>query len=166
MIPVVLFVARSETGKTTLIEGVISIMEGKGFTVGTLKHTSHRLKFDSHGTDSMRFIRAGARLTVVSSPDELALVRKTGMEMSLESIVEQYFADVDILLVEGYKAGRHAKIEVFRRDAGESLLCRGDRNDPDLIAVASDAPLELDVPVLPLEDPESVSDFIIQRFLS
>jgi len=166
MIPIVLFVAPSGTGKTTLLEAVIRSMEGRGFKVGTLKHTSHDLKFDREGTDSKRFCDAGARLAVVSSPRELALIQKTEQEQTLEQIVEQYFGGVDILLIEGFKTWRCAKIEVFRGEAGTDLICRGERNDPDLIAVVSDADLDVDVPVLPLEDPVSVADFIIQRFLS
>jgi len=166
VIPIVLFVAPSGTGKTTLVEGVIRCLKERGFRVGALKHTSHRLKFDHEGADSWRFTRAGAQLTVISSPDELALVQKTEMELPLENIVEKYFRDVDILLVEGYKAGRRAKIEVFRDVKGAGLISRGGQNDPDLVAVASDVELDLDVPVLPLDDPDAVADFIIERFLS
>jgi len=165
VIPIVLFVARSGTGKTTLLEAVIRNVKGQGFNVGALKHTSHSLKLDREGTDSMRFTGAGANIMVISSPDELALVRKTDQELPLERIVEQYFSGVDILLVEGYKAGRYSKIEVFRGEAGKDLICRGEQNDPDLIAVASDVELDLDVPVLPLDDPGAVADFIIERFL-
>ncbi|UCF32190.1 MAG: molybdopterin-guanine dinucleotide biosynthesis protein MobB, partial [bacterium] len=47
MIPTVLFVARSETGKTTLIEGVIGSLASMGYRVGALKHAGHPVKMDT-----------------------------------------------------------------------------------------------------------------------
>jgi hypothetical protein len=46
---------------------------------------------------------------------------------------------------------------------GRPLLCREERHDPHLVAVASDACLDVDVPVLDLNDPAAVLDFILER---
>jgi molybdopterin-guanine dinucleotide biosynthesis protein B/molybdopterin-guanine dinucleotide biosynthesis protein len=54
---------------------------------------------------------------------------------------------------------------VHRSERSSSLLCRGEQHDPTLLAVASDAPLELDVPVLDLNDAAAVAGFIMERFL-
>jgi hypothetical protein len=40
------------------------------------------------------------------------------------------------------------------------LICRGEGHDPHLLAVASDEPLDLDVPVLDINNPAQVADFI------
>jgi hypothetical protein len=58
------------------------------------------------------------------------------------------------------------KVEVHRKQTSDTLLCRGELHDPTLIAVASDEPLDLDVPVLDLNDPVQVAQFIVERFLS
>jgi molybdopterin-guanine dinucleotide biosynthesis protein len=57
------------------------------------------------------------------------------------------------------------KIELHRRERSATLICRGEENDPTLMAVASDEPLELDVPVLDLNDAGAVADFIEEKFL-
>jgi molybdopterin-guanine dinucleotide biosynthesis protein len=51
-------------------------------------------------------------------------------------------------VTEGFKLSALPKIELHRRERSAALLCRGDHNDPNLIAVASDEPMILDVPVL------------------
>ena len=57
------------------------------------------------------------------------------------------------------------KIELHRKERSATLLCRGEESDPTLVAVASDDTLELDVPVLDLNDARTVADFIEKRFL-
>ena len=70
------------------------------------------------------------------------------------------------MLTEGFKKSGMPKIELHRKERSDTLICRGEEHDPTLIAVASDEPLKLDVPVLDLNDPGTVADFIVQRFLS
>ena len=72
---------------------------------------------------------------------------------------------MDIVLTEGFKYGSLPKIELHRRERSATLICRGAEHDPTLQAVASDEPLELDVPVLDLNDAGAVADFIEDRFL-
>ena len=72
---------------------------------------------------------------------------------------------MDIVLTEGFKQSSLPKIELHRRERSATLICRGAENDPTLQAVASDEPLELDVPVLDLNDAGAVADFIEERFL-
>ena len=44
-----------------------------------------------------------------------------GPEPDLNAILAR-MAPVDLILVEGYKRDAHAKIEVFRREAGHDLI--------------------------------------------
>jgi molybdopterin-guanine dinucleotide biosynthesis protein B/molybdopterin-guanine dinucleotide biosynthesis protein len=80
-------------------------------------------------------------------------------------MLEEYFGDVDIVLTEGFKKSSLPKIELHRRERSPTLLCRGEEHDPTLIAVASDEPLDLDVPLLDLNDTEMVTRFIEQYFI-
>ena len=162
---VVAFVAKSGTGKTTLVEKVIAELKKRGYKVGVIKHDAHRFDIDRPGKDSYRFTAAGADTMLVSSPDKLALVKKHTQAPSIEELLETYFSDEDIVLTEGFKKSSLPKIELHRPERGESLICRGEINDPTLIAVASSEPLILDVPVLDLNNAESITDFIEERFL-
>jgi molybdopterin-guanine dinucleotide biosynthesis protein MobB len=164
--PAVSFVAKSGTGKTTLLEKVIAELKSRGYRVGVIKHDAHRFDIDHPGKDSYRLAAAGADTTLISSPEKLAVVKKHQASPPIEELIETYFVDVDIVVTEGFKLSGMPKIELHRKERSETLLCRGDNNDATLIAVASDEPLEVDVPVLDLNDPAQVARFIVERFLS
>lgn len=159
------FVAKSGTGKTTLLEKVIARLKDRGYRVGVVKHDAHRFDIDHPGKDSYRMTAAGADTMLISSSEKLALVKKHDASPPLEELLQSYFTDVDIVLTEGFKKSSIPKIEVHRLEWCSSLLCRGEEHDPNLIAVASDAPLELDVPVLDLNDAEAIAGFIEEKFL-
>lgn len=154
------FVAKSGTGKTTLLEKVIFELKRRGYRVGVIKHDAHRFDIDHPGKDSHRLTAAGADTMLISSPEKLAVVKKHAESPPLEELISTYFGDVDLVLTEGFKKSALPKIEVHRSERSATLLCRGEEHDPTLLAVASDEPLDLDVPVLDLNDPSGVVDFI------
>jgi len=166
-VPVVSVVAKSGTGKTTLLEKLIRILKAKGYRVGAIKHDAHRFDIDREGKDSWRLTQAGADTMVIGSPEKLALVKQhmPGEEPGPAQIVAAYFGDVDIVLTEGFKKNAYPKIEVHRKERSDTLLCRGEANDPMLLAVASDEALDLDVPVFDINDPEGICSLIENRFL-
>lgn len=159
------FVAKSGTGKTTLLEKVIASLKERGYKVGVVKHDAHRFDIDHPGKDSYRLTAAGADIMLISSPEKLALIKKHAESPPIEDLLSTYFTDTDIVLTEGFKKSSLPKIELHRQERSTSLLCRGEEHDPTLIAVASDKQLDLDVPVLDLNNPEMVADFIETRFL-
>jgi len=159
------FVAKSGTGKTTLLEKVIASLKTRGYKVGVIKHDAHRFDIDHPGKDSHRLTAAGADTMLISSPEKLAIVKQHAASPPIEELLATYFGDVDIVLTEGFKKSSMQKIEIHRKERSPTLLCRGEEHDPTLLAVASDEPLELDVPVLDLNDAEQVADFVEARFL-
>lgn len=167
-VPVVSVVAKSGTGKTTLLEKLIHNLKQKGYRVGAVKHDAHRFDIDREGKDSWRLTQAGADIMVISSPAKLAMVKQytSDNEPGPADIVDAYFGDVDIVLTEGFKKNSLPKIEVHRRERSDSLLCRGEINDPTLLAVASDETLDLDVPVFDINDIKGLCGFIESRFLA
>ena len=161
----VAFVAKSNTGKTTLLEKLIGELKRRGYLVGTIKHDAHRFDIDHPGKDSYRLTAAGADSMVITSSEKLALVKKHHTDPSLETLIETYFPDMDIVLTEGFTMSSLPKIELHRKDRSPTLICRGENHDPMLIAVASDEPLDVDVPVLNLNNETEIADFVEQRFL-
>ncbi len=159
------FIANSGTGKTTLLEKTIAELKKRGHRVGALKNASHGFDIDHPGKDSHRMTAAGADTVLVASAGKIAMVKKTPAPLPVEEILGAYFSDVDLVLVEGFKKSGLSRIEVHRKGAGGELLCRGKEYDPRLLAVASDEPLSLDVPVLDLNDPAAVADFLEAKFL-
>ncbi len=156
----VAILARSGTGKTSLIEKVVPELARRGYRVGAIKHDAHRFDIDHPGKDSHRLTAAGAETMVITSSEKLALVKKHRESPSAEALVASYFSDMDIVLVEGFRGCGFPKIEVHRKGKGDPLICRGANNDPALVAVASDEPISVDVPVLDLNAPGAVAEFI------
>ncbi len=159
------FVAKSGTGKTTLLEKVIACLKEQGYKVGVIKHDAHRFEIDHPGKDSYRLAAAGADTMLIASPEKLALIKRHEEAPPVEELIASYFDDVDIILTEGFKKSSMPKIELHRRERSPTLLCRGEQHDPTLVAVASDEPLTLDVPVMDLNNPRQVADFIVERFI-
>lgn len=147
-------------GKTTLLERLVAEITGRGFTVSTVKHVHHDVDLDQPGKDTFRHREAGASEVVLASPHRFALMREhRGPEPLLAEVLAR-LAPVDLILVEGYKRDAHPKVEVFREGEGRSLIQPG---DPTVRAVASDAALPaLPVPVLDLNAPATIADFILR----
>jgi molybdopterin-guanine dinucleotide biosynthesis protein B/molybdopterin-guanine dinucleotide biosynthesis protein len=160
---VVSFVAKSGTGKTTLLEKVIAQLKERGHRVGVIKHDAHRFDIDHPGKDSYRLTAAGADTMLISSPEKLALVKRHRESPPIRELLATYFADMDIVLTEGFKQSDLPKIEVHRGERSQTLLCRGEQHDPTLIAVASDMELQLDVPLFDLNDAAAIAAFIEGR---
>jgi molybdopterin-guanine dinucleotide biosynthesis protein MobB len=160
--PVVCFVGKKNSGKTTLMEKVIAGLKARGYRVAAVKHDAHRFEIDVPGKDSYRFYAAGADATVISSREKTAIVLRRRGELPLESILSRFVEGVDIVLAEGYKISRFPKIEVHRKATGAPLI----HPPPEgLIAVATDERVDSPVPQLDIHDADSVLDFIGERFL-
>lgn len=165
--PVVSIVAKSGTGKTTLLEKLIAELKSRGYRVGAVKHDAHSFSIDHEGKDSWRLTQAGADTMLITSPAKVAMVKMNGgEEPSLPETVARYCGDLDIVLTEGFKRSSMPKIEVNRQERSRTLLCRGEEDDPQLFAVASDGVLELDVPVFDLNDAVGLCDLIVARYLA
>ena len=163
----VAFIAdHSGAGKTTLLLAVLKVLKERGFRVGTVKHARHGVQLDRPDTDSWRHAVAGSDVSVIAGPGLLATFRKQA-DATLEEALEQASEGTDIVLVEGFRDALLPKIEVYRSGHSGKLICEGSLGkDTGVVAVASDVPLEVDVPVLPLNDPVKVCDFIVEHFLN
>ncbi len=160
--PVFCLIGTSNSGKTTLITRLIKIFKQRGLKVGTIKHHPHAFDIDHEGKDSWLHQQAGADATVITSPSQTALIRKTREQLDPKAIISRDLNDMDIVLIEGFKHSSFPKIEVHRQAQRSNLICRGDNHDPHLIAIASDRNWECDVPVFPLDAVDQLADFILK----
>jgi molybdopterin-guanine dinucleotide biosynthesis protein B len=159
--PVVSVVGNSGAGKTTFLEKMIPEMINRGLKVGTIKHHVHGLfEMDTPGKDSWRHKRAGASTTVISSPHRIGMVMDVEYDHSLDELMS-FFNGMDIILTEGYKQDHKLKLEIFRPEIAKKPLCK---NDENLLAFISDAPIDIGVPVFSTEDIKGVADFLIAHF--
>ena len=160
MTPIICIVGRSQTGKTTLIAKLIPVLKQRGYRIGTIKHSHHVFDFDKTGKDSWRHKDAGAETVIIASPGKIAMV-KNDNEGTLDSL-QDFFADLDLVITEGYKGEQKPKIEIVRAARHKDALLAGDTN---LIAVATDVEMVMDVPVFGLEDIDPLADFIEKNYL-
>ncbi len=149
------------TGKTTLMERLVTEMVARGLSVSTVKHAHHDTEIDHPGRDSYRHRIAGAREVVLSSPRRWAVMHelRDSPEPQLADLLAR-LSPVDLVLIEGYKRAPHPKVEAYRAAAGRDLLARS--NDT-IRAVATDTALDgLDLPLLDLNDTGAIADFILR----
>ena len=113
--PAVAIVGRHNSGKTTLIEKLITELTKRGLDVGSVKHHSHvGFSIDIPGKDSYRHRAAGATETVIASPGQVARVKTIEGELECSDIVAS-MPDHDIVIVEGYRKSGLATIELMRQ---------------------------------------------------
>ena len=160
MPPVVSIVGQSKSGKTTLIEALISELKSRGYRIATMKHSVHRLNFDKPDKDSWRHIQAGSNATAVVSPDQIVLIKRTAQESDLNDIARLLGEDYDIILTEGFKQSSAPKIEVHRKAVGPPLS-----QINNLIAIATDEPLETNTRQFSLHDIKGLTDLLEKSFI-
>lgn len=167
-IPLLGFAAASGTGKTTLLTQLIPLLKQQGLRVGLIKHSHHDFEIDKPGKDSFRLRAAGASPVMLVSSYRCAVI--TEFEEPVEPrLMQQLHAfenmELDLILVEGFKAEPFPKIELHRAELNHPLLYP---NDPDIIAVASDVELKLPSQLvkLDLNNPGMIAEFIQDTFLA
>lgn len=147
----------SGAGKTTLLARLIPELNRRGLSVSTVKHAHHAFEIDRPGKDSFEHRRAGASEVLIASSRRWALLRELRgePEPSLADLLRR-LSPAGLVIVEGFKAEAHPKIEVFRAANGKPLLLGA---APNIRAVAADVPLpDAPVPVVALEDIVAVAE--------
>ena len=153
---------RKNAGKTGLVERLVAELVARGHDVATVKHAHHTAQMDTPGTDSFRHRAAGARQVALVSRERVGIFEELrgAPEPSLAEVLARL--DAGIVVVEGYKAGGHPKIEAWRAECGQPPL-GGDL--AGLVAVAADAPLPVappdGVPVVHLDDTARIADLAL-----
>ena len=159
-VPILSFVGRSNSGKTTLIERVIPELVRAGYKVATVKHAGHGFDLDTEGKDSWRHKQAGASSVVIISKSSLAMFADVSDHMNVEDVRERYLdASYDLILAEGWRSEGYPKIVVVRDQIGEVPV-----SQDGLLAVVSNKPVETLVPLLDPDDVAGVAALIIRHF--
>jgi len=159
--PLLTFIGKSSSGKTTLIVKLIPELKKRGYRIATIKHSHHNVVIDKEGKDSWKHRAAGSDTVVLISGNQMSFVKEFCEEPSLGFVRDGYIHDVDIVLAEGFKGSEMPKIWVFRGDSSSSLI----NKDDSLIAVSSDRQVDVNVPWFDINDVKGLADFIENRFL-
>ncbi len=115
MVLVIAAVGVSGSGKTVTLEYLVSMLSAQGYKIGSIKHVHHKgFTMDKEGTNTWRYAKAGAKVIVAVSPEEVAIIKRT--EMPLESL-DQMTAllkdeDLDIVFFEGFHSLIAKRVDV------------------------------------------------------
>lgn len=152
-------------GKTTLVVDLLRTFRTRGLRVATIKHAHHAFDIDHPGKDSYQHREAGAEQVVISSS------RRWAQIVEMPEDAEPTLADlltridgVDLVLVEGYKAEQHPRLELRRRGRQAPELAG---TDPGILAIVADFPVEdAPVPVIARDDLDAIADFVLAHAVS
>lgn len=108
------FVAPSGTGKTALVVETIAALIERGLDVAAVKHDAHRIELDTEGKDSWRMRQAGASGTILAGQNQLAWMGNEDRRPQLGDLVDLFFPEADVVIVEGYRSAGLPTILVSR----------------------------------------------------
>lgn len=148
------------SGKTTLVERLVSRFTRGGWRVVTVKHTHHDLRPHDGATDGERHSRAGASRSIVTSPAawEIDGVLQTTPPPPITELATA-IDSADLIIAEGFKSAPIPKIEVRR--AVSKTRDHLAPHDPHVIAIAADHATEAGaLPLFDLDDVEAIAAFI------
>lgn len=119
-VPVITVTGWSNSGKTTFVTRVVGLLTDMGVRVGVIKHHGHKTGgVDVEGKDSWKYAQAGANPVVLSASDQYAIFVSTPQgELTRDELVAKIADDVDMVIVEGFRAEADGAVEVYRTAAG------------------------------------------------
>tara|TARA_B100000131_G_scaffold319751_1_gene366298 strand:+ start:380 stop:865 length:486 start_codon:yes stop_codon:yes gene_type:complete len=161
MIKIIGIVGWKDVGKTFFATEIIKLLVQKGYKVGTIKHAHHDFDIDKPGTDSFKHRRSGSSEVIISSAKRWAKIVENNKkkEKKLSELLKE-FSDIDIAIVEGFKKENHPKIEIISQNS--KIINNEIKN---VFAIVSDETFDSKIPVFKKNDVESLTQFIIDKFL-
>jgi molybdopterin-guanine dinucleotide biosynthesis protein B len=95
----------SGSGKTVTLEYVISRLSAEGYQIGSIKHVHHKgFTMDTEGTNTWRYAKAGSKVIVAISPEEIDIIKKTQLALNdLDRIIALLEGEkLDVVFIEGF----------------------------------------------------------------
>ncbi len=160
--PVVSVVGTTGSGKTTFLENLILELKKRKWKVGIIKNDVHGFEIDKPGKSTWKFGQAGADNVMIVGPEKMAFISRHEKKKNLDYYLE-FHDEMDLVLTEGFKSADKPKIEIYRKENRDYLLC----SQEDLLAVVTDdePPIEISKPVFGFEEISEIADFLEERFL-
>ena len=162
MHPIISIVGRSNSGKTTLLEGLIPILKERGYRVAVVKHAMEDVEVDTVNKDTWRFSQAGSELSAINSINRLAVFKYAENDFSPAELSHFISWDYDLILTEGFKQSNYPKIEVHHKGQEKDLVSPPGQ----LLAVVTDEPLKTQAPQFSKDELQKLADLIEKTILA
>lgn len=112
-------VGYKNSGKTSLVCGLIPLLSQEGKRVAVIKHDGHDYDMDHPDTDTWKHRQAGAMAVAITSAARTSVIEEQGS--SLQELIAG-FSGYDYVLVEGFKQEAYPKIVLIRQHEDLELL--------------------------------------------
>ena len=145
------------SGKTTLVVDLVAELTGRGYRVGTIKHTHHEHELDSPGKDSHRHREAGSSAVGILTQRMNAIFWPPKPEQTKAETYAQFDSmmnQCDVVLVEGDSKTTAPKIEVYRADNSDQPMAI---SDSGIQAVVTDDPVDVEAQIWKRSDLDSLA---------
>lgn len=161
-LPICLLAGPSQSGKTTLMEGLLGALGERGVVCATVKHHRGHVEVDRPGKDTWRHRRAGAKATFFVTDGEIAAFFDRPPDVSPSDLARLCPPEVRLLLVEGFKGMTgYPRVELVRQGFERAVTWT-----PEVLCAATDVPgFEAPCPVFSLVDYAGLADFLVRRLL-
>jgi len=134
-------VGTKKSGKTTVVEHIVSRLTRKGFRIGSIKHIHHPdFTIDSEGTDTWRHAKTGSGIVAALSKNETTLIIKDGLESTLPpapSFMMNQGHDMNV--IEGLHSSIGQRTDIFKVITAhdpEDLKERINNTVPPIVAIS------------------------------
>lgn len=153
-------IGTSQLGKAPFVTRLIEAYRYDGHSVSVIKHAPDGFDLDQPGKASLARREAGAHEVMLVGDRRLVLMNEYGRdrEPPLEALLDR-LEPVDLVIVEGYHDTRLPTIEFFRPT--QKRPPRFPEN-PRIVAVVSDEPLDIALPSFALDDIGRIADFMAE----
>ena len=148
------------SGKTRVVEALTKELTGRGYSVGTLKHTADDIILDTPGKDTSRHRAAGSTATAILQENATAVF--LDQHLTLQQTAEK-LGPIDYLVIEGFKTkNTHARIIVPRENVELEQL----QNGLEIAVVKvpeSKFNMETELPVYTIDQASGLVDLVETR---
>ena len=150
------------SGKTFFAQKLISHFNNMGLNVASIKHAHHNFDIDKPGTDSFLHRQSGSQQIIISSSKRWAKI--TELNKSKEKTLYELIDELnrpDIIIVEGFKNEKHAKIEIISDDSNPSTYLFPHLKN--VIGIVADSKIETSIKQFKKNEIAIIADYILQR---
>lgn len=142
------------SGKTTLIEALLPLLSARGLKTAVLKHDGHSFAADREGTDTCRFLAAGAYGAAIFDGEKFQAVKRETVD---EAALIALYPEADLILLEGFKWTAYPKLELVRAGVSEQSVC----DASTLLALVTDTDARVPgVATFAFSDLDSICDLL------
>lgn len=142
---------------------MVSELRRRKYKIGAVKHTSHSFEIDKPGKDSYRLKECGSSIGGIFSNDKIMIVKDLEEGEGIVKLVFEYFYDMDLGLIEGYREYKLPKILILASDEVEKEISNFNRDE--IIAVIGTGKINTDLNYFGRYEIKRVADFIEKNYI-